>query len=201
MCGESSPFNHYQEEYAFLDSLSELWYNILTNCFLNPCKTCSLILSKSMDLTVLLLLLHVDPDTHFFNDVQHGYVFRNSDYYFENPFPGSFGKIGITHDAFSIIHVNIHSTATILASCVACFSNLKHRVTQIQIQIQKIFPPVTYDIYNQHDDVIKWKHLPRYWPFVRGIHRSPVNSPHKGQWRGALMFFHMFLNKRFSKQP
>ena len=39
-----------------------------------------------------------------------------------------------------------------------------------------------------HDDVIEWKHFPRYWPFVRGIHRSPVNSPHKGQWRGALMF-------------
>ena len=38
-----------------------------------------------------------------------------------------------------------------------------------------------------HDDVIKWKHFPRYWPFVRGIHRSPVNSPHKGQWRGALV--------------
>ena len=38
-----------------------------------------------------------------------------------------------------------------------------------------------------HDDVIKWKHFPRYWPFVRGINRSPVNSPHKGQWRGALM--------------
>ena len=35
-----------------------------------------------------------------------------------------------------------------------------------------------------HDVVIKWKHFPRYWPFVRGIHRSPVNS----QWRGALMF-------------
>ena len=39
-----------------------------------------------------------------------------------------------------------------------------------------------------HDDVIKWKHFPRYWPFVQGIHRSSVNSPHKGQWRGALMF-------------
>ena len=36
-----------------------------------------------------------------------------------------------------------------------------------------------------HDDVIKWKHFPRNWPFLRGI---PVNSPHKGQWRGALMF-------------
>ena len=39
-----------------------------------------------------------------------------------------------------------------------------------------------------HDGVIKWKHFPRYWPFVRGIHRSPVNSPYKGQWHGALMF-------------
>ena len=38
------------------------------------------------------------------------------------------------------------------------------------------------------DDVIKWKHFPRYWSFVRRIHRSPLNSPHKGQWRGALMF-------------
>ena len=45
-----------------------------------------------------------------------------------------------------------------------------------------------HSILLEHDDVIKWKHFPRYWPFVRGIHRSPVNSPHKGQWRGALMF-------------
>ena len=37
-----------------------------------------------------------------------------------------------------------------------------------------------------------WRHqietFLRYWPFVRGIHRSPVNSTHKGQWLGALMF-------------
>ena len=39
-----------------------------------------------------------------------------------------------------------------------------------------------------HDDVIKWKHLSRYWHFVRGIHRRTVDSPHIGQWRGALMF-------------
>ena len=39
-----------------------------------------------------------------------------------------------------------------------------------------------------HDDVIKWKQFPRYWPFVRRIHRSPVNCPHKGQWCGTLMF-------------
>ena len=27
-----------------------------------------------------------------------------------------------------------------------------------------------------------------HWPFVWGIHRSPVNYSHKGQWRRALMF-------------
>ena len=43
-----------------------------------------------------------------------------------------------------------------------------------------------------HDDVIKWKHFPRNWPFVRGIHRSPVNSPHKGQWHRASMFSLMY---------
>ena len=39
-----------------------------------------------------------------------------------------------------------------------------------------------------HDDVSKRKHFPHKWPIVRGIHRSPMNSLHKGQWRGALMF-------------
>ena len=38
-----------------------------------------------------------------------------------------------------------------------------------------------------HYNVIKWKHFPRHGPFVKGIHRSPVNSP-KDQWHGALMF-------------
>ena len=31
---------------------------------------------------------------------------------------------------------------------------------------------------------IKWEHFPHYWPFVRGIRRSPVDFPHEG----ALMF-------------
>ena len=52
-----------------------------------------------------------------------------------------------------------------------------------------------------HDDVIKWKHFLSHWTFVRGIHRSPVTSPHKGKWRGALMFLvDLRLNKRLSKQ-
>ena len=37
-------------------------------------------------------------------------------------------------------------------------------------------------------DVVKWKPFPRYWPFARGIHWSPMNSPSKRQWRGTLKF-------------
>ena len=42
------------------------------------------------------------------------------------------------------------------------------------------------------DYVIKWKHFPRYWPFVWGTHRSLVNSPYEGQM--------MCLNRRPNKQ-
>ena len=51
-----------------------------------------------------------------------------------------------------------------------------------------------------HDDVIKWKHFPRYWPFVRGIHRSPVNSPHRPVKRSFDVFVDLRSNKRLSKQ-
>ena len=40
-----------------------------------------------------------------------------------------------------------------------------------------------------HDDIIRWKWFLSYWPFVWSIHQSPVNSPHKGQWCRALMFY------------
>ena len=64
------------------------------------------------------------------------------------------------------------------------------------------------NIGGSHDDVIKWKHFPRYWPFVRGIHRSPVNSPpipgefpiQRPVTRSFDVFFDLRLNKRLSKQ-
>ena len=49
--------------------------------------------------------------------------------------------------------------------------------------------------FRSHRSMVKcftwWRQMetfPRYWPFVQGIHRSSVNSPHKGQWHGDLMF-------------
>ena len=54
--------------------------------------------------------------------------------------------------------------------------------------MRRIFPFDDVIMQFCHNDVIKWKDFPRYWPFAQGIHRSPVNSSDKGQWRGALMF-------------
>ena len=49
---------------------------------------------------------------------------------------------------------------------------------------------------SMHDAVIKWKHFPRYWPFVRG--EFPAQRP---VTRSFDVFFHLRLNKRLSKQP
>ena len=78
-------------------------------------------------------------------------------------------------------YISKNSIWYIFFSCIYAFLYInifQYRVSLIQYT----------NLYSYHDDAIKWKHFPRYWPFVRGIHRSSVNSPHKGQWRGALMF-------------
>ena len=52
-----------------------------------------------------------------------------------------------------------------------------------------------------HDDVIKWKHFPRNWPFVRGIHRSPGEFPaQRPLTRSFDGIFDLRLHKRLSKQ-
>ena len=78
---------------------------------------------------------------------------------------------------FEICEFTEHNAESV--SMLWCHNRFNNRV---MCHLQQ---PMNYMI---HDDVIKWKHFPRNWPFVWGIHRSPVNSSHKGQWRGALMF-------------
>ena len=78
-----------------------------------------------------------------------------------------------TQFVFTLIHMSLQLFKNVIPDCInSMWSDTKHGTCSIIV----------------HDDVIKWKHFPRYWPFVRGIHRSPVNFPHEGQWRGALMF-------------
>ena len=64
------------------------------------------------------------------------------------------------------------------------------------------FWKVAFSLRNIHDDAIKWKHFPRNWPFVQGIHR-PRWIPHTKASDAELwwFFFYLRLNKRLSKQP
>ena len=50
----------------------------------------------------------------------------------------------------------------------------------LQSTFSQAFFKENFVFLSKHDDIIKWKHFPRYWPFVWRIHRSPVNSPHQG---------------------
>ena len=54
--------------------------------------------------------------------------------------------------------------------------------------------------HQHHDSVIKWKHFPRYWPFVRGIHRPGDFPSQRTVTRRFNVFFDLRLNKRLSKQ-
>ena len=57
---------------------------------------------------------------------------------------------------------------------------------------------ISVSLGRQHDDIIKWKHFPRYWPFMRGIHWSlPSQRP---VTRSFDVFFSLRLNKQLSKQ-
>ena len=52
-----------------------------------------------------------------------------------------------------------------------------------------------------HDDVIKWKYFPRYWPFVPRIQQVTGEFPsQRPVTRSFDAFFDLLLNKRLSKQ-
>ena len=51
-----------------------------------------------------------------------------------------------------------------------------------------------------HGDVIKWKHFPRYWPFVQGFTSHRWFPQTKAEILSFDVFFELHLNKRLSKQ-
>ena len=102
-------------------------------------------------------------------------------------------------EAVSCVGAQIN-TCAFLVNCHAMEVN-PARLSSVIILGLKTAQDRRMHMYMYHDDVIKWKHFPCYWLFMRGIHRSPVYSPHKGQWRRSFdVFFHLHLNKRLSKQ-
>ena len=98
--------------------------------------------------------------------------------------------ISLSHLCQCIADTNHCARAT--TSGCACTDSLVTGVPSLSVEGGDFDSSYTGDSKSRmgviYDDVIKWRRFPRYWPFVRGIHRSPVNSPQKGQWRGAFVF-------------
>ena len=91
-------------------------------------------------------------------------------------------SLGLTNEKSTLVQVLVwdrQATSHYLSQCWPR-SNSPYGITKLQ--------SINTKYVKTHDDVIKWKHFPRNWPYVRRIHRSPVNSLHKSQCREALMF-------------
>ena len=80
--------------------------------------------------------------------------------------------------------------ACMLRWCVPICASVFHRLSLISIMHCGVIMTWTSScqILTVQDDIIKWKHFLPYWSFMRGIYQSLVNSPHKGQRRGAWIF-------------
>ena len=76
-----------------------------------------------------------------------------------------------------VIHVADPRFRQYFREYMRSFNDWYHR----DVMIDYIYEDALGDTYRKrYDDVIEWKHFPRYWPFGRGIPRSPANFPHIG---------------------
>ena len=102
-----------------------------------------------------------------------------------NQLPDTVFKISVLIDenSFSVTRISNHAVD------MASFNRFQTKTSWLRNYTTNSFCINSRNwVINVYDDIIKWKYFLCYSPFVRGIHRSPVDSPHKGQWRGTFMF-------------
>ena len=91
-----------------------------------------------------------------------------------------------------------------ISASVSALKNMGRKIPQIPLGIHDI-TKTKCSTRKPRMHISWWRHQMETFSmllaFMRGIHRSPVNSPHKGQWRRALMFSLICaLNKQLSTQ-
>ena len=94
-----------------------------------------------------------------------------------------FGNLAAVVTSAKFEHDSVDGTDTLEKAGIVKWTNEPMQFSGPESRLLTIF-----SAFSGHDDIIKWKHFPRYWPFVRGIHWSPVNFPRKDQWRRDFMF-------------
>ena len=106
----------------------------------------------------------------------------------------------VRYQAITWTNVNVFCQ---LYSCICLFLN-KLQWNSNQGMYLKISPanlrPFCSSLNVLHDDVIKLKHFPRSWPFVRGIHRSPRWIPRTKASDAELYLVRVCINGRVNNR-
>ena len=88
------------------------------------------------------------------------------------------------------------------SSLVRFFKIHLKEISYVSIPQPQLFSVMSLrSVFVKHDDVIKWKHFPRNWPFVRWITGPGEFPPQRPVTQSLDVFFDLRLNKRLSKQP
>ena len=76
--------------------------------------------------------------------------------------------------SYKMFYTTLFTTTYDLSYATVCKRCRVWRLMGNGMEFQSVRTGVAYEW--EHDDVIKWKHFPRYWPFVRGIHRGHTKA-------------------------
>ena len=94
----------------------------------------------------------------------------------------------MAQERLQMINLLLTNNLTLLVSITLDFNELNWSPARDKDTTKHCIAPALYRV----SLVSWWRHQMETFSallaFVRGIHRSPVNSPHKGQWRGTFMF-------------
>ena len=117
------PFNHYDDDIEFLNSLSDLWHST-TKLDLNSIRDMIFIPFDLNDQTTSSLpLSEPDPDTDYFNQIEDCNR-MNCNYLLEDDFVKQY-KSDKLENSFSLFHVNIRSLNSKLLSLTAYLNTLQ----------------------------------------------------------------------------
>ena len=98
-------------------------------------------------------------------------------------FPSIYVRVFNGMLACGVVILSFEGRRTIITSLIRLIRPTKQRQLAAMDRTLRILN------FSSHDDVMAWKRLPHYWPFVRGIHRSPVDSHHEGSVIGSVDVF------------
>ena len=129
-CAETNfPFNHFQDDDMFMESVSENWldkqvfpFHSLQHYEFNPFEL--------NDVDVMTNIHNSDPDLQYFND-QTCVNPVNCDYYLEDGFIRRNSELKTLQRAFSLVHVNIRSMPKNLSNFLTYCQNLQFKFSVI----------------------------------------------------------------------